>query len=74
MRIEVSPASAAHGLADFLQHCDCTVVVRDGTVEASPPDRSQTPREARIEITAYLRVWAVMNPSVELALESGDLA
>lgn len=74
MKIEVSPASAARGLADFLQHCDCTVVVRDNTVDVSPPDRSQTPREARIEITAYLRVWAVMNPTVELRLQSGDVA
>jgi hypothetical protein len=74
MKIEVSPTSAASALADFLQHCGCAVVLGDGAVEASPPDRSQTPGQARIELGAYVRVWAVMNPTVEVRLESGDVA
>jgi hypothetical protein len=70
MTIEVSTASAARALADYLRRCECTVVLDECALEVSPPDRSQTPSQARIEIEAYVRVWSALNPGVEVSLQS----
>lgn len=64
MTIELTTRAAAHALADYLRRCECTVVfVDDVVLEVSPPQRSQTPRDARIEIEAYLRVWKALHPT-----------
>jgi hypothetical protein len=72
MTIELPTPAAAHALADYLRRCDCVVVVDDRILQVSPPERSQTAREARIEMEAYLRVWAALNPTIEITLSHGD--
>jgi hypothetical protein len=64
MKIELTTPGAAHALSDYLRRCDCNVLFFDDLVlEVSPPERSQTPRQARIELNAYLRVWQALNPT-----------
>lgn len=64
MTIELTTRAAAHALADYLRRCECNVLfVDDLVLEVSPPQRSQTPRDARIEIEAYLRVWKALHPN-----------
>lgn len=75
MIIELTTRAAAHALTDYLRRCDCNVLIIDELVlEVWPPQRSQTPREAQIEIQAYLRVWKALHPAerVSVALEGGD--
>jgi hypothetical protein len=63
MTIELTTPAAAHALADYLERCGCTVVFAgDQVLDVTLPARSQTRREAMIEMQAYLRVWRVMNP------------
>jgi hypothetical protein len=63
MTIGLTSRAAAHALADYLRRCECTVAfVSDLVFEVMPPQRSQTTREARIEIDAYLRVWRALHP------------
>jgi hypothetical protein len=72
MTIELKTRAATHALADYLRRCGCDVVhVDDLVLEVSPPQRSQTPREAQIEIDAYLRVWKAMHPN-EHVVVAGD--
>jgi hypothetical protein len=67
MKIELTTSAAAHALADYLERCGCTVdFVRERVVSVEPPERSQTPREAMIEMHAYLRVWSAMHPEHEV--------
>jgi hypothetical protein len=66
--IEVSSAAEARALAEFLQRCECNAVADGCSVDAWPPDRSQTPRQARIEIEAYVRVWAALHPTADVKL------
>jgi hypothetical protein len=69
MTIEVMTRAAAHALADYLRRCDCTVLfVDDLVLEVSPPQRSQTPRDARIEIEAYVRVWKALHPNEQVTV------
>lgn len=64
MTIELTTRAAAHALADYLRRCECNVLfVDDLVLEVSPPQRSQTPRDARIEIEAYIRVWKALHPN-----------
>jgi hypothetical protein len=72
MMIEVSSAAEALALATFLRRCECIVVVDGCTVDARPPDRSQTPRQARIELEAYLRVWSALNSTANVKLASDE--
>ncbi len=67
MKIELSTSAAAHALADYLERCGCTVdFVHERVVSVELPERSQTPREAMIEMHAYLRVWSAMHPEHEV--------
>ena len=68
MTINVSTPAAAHALADYLRRCDCVVVLDDSVLQVTPPERSRTEREARIEMEAYLRVWTALHPTVELTV------
>jgi hypothetical protein len=68
MTIEVSTPAAAGALADYLRRCECSVLVEGLVLRVDPPARSQTPREARIEMEAYLRVWTALHPTVELTV------
>jgi hypothetical protein len=73
MKIELITPGAAHALADYLRRCVCNVLFIDDLVlEVSPPERSQTPRQARIELNAYLRVWQVLNPAEKITVRSDD--
>jgi hypothetical protein len=73
MKIGLITPTAANALADYLRRCDCNVLFIDDLVlEVSPPDRSQTPRQARIELNAYLRVWQALNPAEEITVRSAD--
>jgi len=57
MKIELSTSAAAHALADYLERCGCTVdFLRDRVVEVELPTRLQSPRDAVIEMLAYLRI------------------
>ena len=63
MKIELSTSAAAHALADYLERCGCTVdFVSERVVEVELPTRVQSPRDAVIEMQAYLRVWKAMHP------------
>ena len=63
MTIELTTPAAAQALADYLERCDCTVAfVSERVLQVAPPARSQTIREATIELDAYLRVWRAMHP------------
>ena len=63
MTIELTTRAAAHALAAYLEGCGCTVeVVGERLLEVAPPERSQSPREAAIELEAYLRVWRALHP------------
>jgi hypothetical protein len=73
MTIELTTRAAAHALADYLRRCECNVLfVDDLVLEVSPPQRSQTPRDARIEIEAYVRVWKALHPNEQVAVERKD--
>jgi hypothetical protein len=62
MRIELTTRASADALADYLRHCECSVVfVGEHTLEASPRARSQSLQDEQIELDAYLRVWQVMH-------------
>jgi hypothetical protein len=64
MTIELTTPAAARALADYLERCECTVTfVGECVLEVVPPGRSQSARDAAIEIEAYLRVWGAMNPA-----------
>jgi hypothetical protein len=67
MTIELTTSAAAHALADYLQRCGCTVdFASERVLDVSLPSRSQSPRDAMIELHAYLRVWRAMNPEHEV--------
>lgn len=67
MTIELTTPAAAHALADYLERCGCTVVFAgEQALDVTVPGRSQTPRDARIELQAYLQVWRAMNPGHEV--------
>ena len=74
MTIELTTPAAAHALADYLRRCDCNVLFLDDLVlEVSPPQRSQSPRQARIELNAYLRVWRALNQTAAFTVRpEGD--
>jgi hypothetical protein len=73
MTIELTTRAAAHALADYLRRCECTVLfVDDLVLEVSPPQRSQTPRDARIEIEAYVRVWKALHPNERVTVARED--
>ena len=70
MTIELTTRAAAHALADYLRQCECSVVfVDDLILEVSPPPRSQTRRDARIEIEAYVRVWKALHANEQVIIE-----
>jgi hypothetical protein len=63
MTIELTTRAAAHALAEYLERCGCTVdFVSERVLEVAPPGRSQTARDATIEMQAYLSVWRAMYP------------
>jgi hypothetical protein len=67
MTIELTTPAAAHALADYLERCGCTVTfASERVLDVSLPPRSQSSRDAMIEIHAYLRVWRAMNPEHEV--------
>ncbi len=73
MTIELTTRAAAHALADYLRRCECNVLfVDDLVLEVSPPQRSQTPSDARIEIDAYLRVWRALHPTEHVTVAGAD--
>jgi hypothetical protein len=63
MTIELTTRAAAHALATYLERCGCTVeFASERVLQVAPPERSQSARDAAIEIEAYLRVWQAMHP------------
>jgi len=63
MRIELDTRASADALTDYLRRCACIVAyVDERTLEAAPPPRSQSERDAEIELEAYVRVWEALNP------------
>lgn len=63
MTIELTTRAAAQALADYLERCGCTVdFVSELVLEVALPGRSQTARDATIEMEAYLSVWRAMYP------------
>jgi hypothetical protein len=63
MTIELTTRAAAHALATYLGGCGCTVeFVGDRLLEVALRERSQSPRDAAIELEAYLRVWRALHP------------
>lgn len=63
MTIELTTRAAADALADYLERCGCTVdFVSERVLEVAPPGRSQTARDATIELQAYLSVWRAVYP------------
>jgi hypothetical protein len=67
MKIELGTPAAAHALADYLKRCGCTVdFVSERVVDVELPTQFQSPRDAVIEMQAYLRVWGAMHPDHEV--------
>ena len=67
MRIELDTPAAAAALLDYLRRCECIVEwAGDSAIEASPPPRSQNTELAALELEAYLRVWRLMHPDVQV--------
>lgn len=67
MTIELTTSAAAHALADYLERCGCTVAfANERVLHVRLPPRSQSPRDAMIEMHAYLRVWRAMYPEHEV--------
>jgi hypothetical protein len=63
MTIELTTRAAAHALANYLWGCGCTVeFVGERLLEVALSERPQSPREAAIELEAYLRVWRALHP------------
>jgi hypothetical protein len=63
MTIELTTPAAAQSLADYLDKCGCIVqFVSDHVLQVALPARSQTGRDAMIEMRAYLSVWRAMHP------------
>jgi hypothetical protein len=63
MTIELTTSAAAHALARYLEDCGCSVeFVGERVLKVAPPARSQTAREAEVEMDAYLRVWRLLHP------------
>jgi hypothetical protein len=63
MTIELTTPAAAQSLANYLDRCGCSVqFVSDHVLRVALPARSQTGREAMIEMRAYLSVWRAMYP------------
>jgi hypothetical protein len=63
MTIELTTPAAAEALSDYLERCGCTVrFASDHVLEVELPLRSQSRREAMIEMRAYLSVWRAMHP------------
>jgi hypothetical protein len=67
MRIELDTPAAAAALLDYLRRCECIVEwAGDSAIEASPPPRSKNTELAALELEAYLRVWRMMHPDVQV--------
>jgi hypothetical protein len=63
MTIELTTPAAAQSLAGYLDQCGCSVqFVSDRVLQVALPARSQTGRDAMIEMRAYLSVWRAMHP------------
>lgn len=64
MMIQLTTRAAADALADYLRRCNCTVSFSDErTLRVAPPARSQSARDAAIELNAYLKVWQALHPA-----------
>jgi hypothetical protein len=63
MTIELTTPAGAQSLADYLDQCGCTVqFVSDCVLQVELSARSQSGRDAMIELRAYLSVWRAMHP------------
>jgi len=63
MIIQLTTRAAADALADYLRRCDCDVSFSgERSLRAAPPARSQSTRDAAIELDAYLKVWQALHP------------
>lgn len=68
MTIELTTPAAARALADYLERCGCAVVFAgERVLDVTVPARSQSRRDAMIELQAYVRVWSAMYPDHELS-------
>jgi hypothetical protein len=63
MTIELKTPAAARALAEYLERCGCSVAfASERVLDVQVPPRSQNPRDALIELQAYVRVWSAMYP------------
>jgi hypothetical protein len=64
MTIQLSTRAAADALADYLGRCGCNVSYSgERTLRVAAPARSQSARDAAIELEAYLKVFRAMHPA-----------
>jgi hypothetical protein len=68
MRVHLSDSSLRAILMEDLLRGGCVPsVAEDGTLDVAQPD-ARDAREARLELTFYLRVWQARHPGVEVSL------
>ena len=68
MRVQLSDASLLGGLIEDLLRGGCVPsVAEDGALDVIQPD-ARDAREARTELTFFLRAWQSRHPEVEVSL------
>jgi hypothetical protein len=73
MMIQLTTRAAADALADYLGRCNCNVSFSgERTLRVTPPARSQSERDAAIELNAYLNVWQALHPMYVIERTADD--
>ena len=57
-------------LVSYLERCDCSIAFRDGELDVRPRQLPLDPRlrHEELELSAFLRTWAVLNPAAGVEL------
>lgn len=72
MRVRLRDKSRMDSLIAYLERCECTISFRDGELDVRPRQLPVDPRlrHEELELSAFLRVWSVLNPSAGVELVS----
>ena len=72
VRVRLRDKSRMESLVAYLERCDCTVGFRDGDLEVRPRQLpvDSSLRHEELELSSFLRTWAVFNPRSGVELVS----